>query len=112
MAVAAAIFCGGSAAGCIETNAQTIPKEVAARVEIHAIPSLTLSDQQFLTGDGNGKPVTMAGEFRIAQGIGKLPAVVLMHGSGGVARPWRPGRASSTRWGFRPSSSTAFPGAA
>ena len=27
----------------------------------------------------------MAGELRIAQGIGKLPAVVLMHGSGGVS---------------------------
>ena len=28
-----------------------MPKEVAARVEIYAIPSLTISDQQFLTGD-------------------------------------------------------------
>ena len=85
MAVSAAIFCTGVLLTCIETNAQTIPKDVAARVEIHTIPSLTLSDQQFLTGDSNGAtPVTMAGELRLAQGIGKLPAVVLMHGSGGV----------------------------
>jgi dienelactone hydrolase len=53
---------------------------------VHTIPSLTLSDRQFLTGDPNGaQPVTMAGEFRIAQGIGRLPAVVLMHGSGGIS---------------------------
>jgi dienelactone hydrolase len=67
-----------------ETNAQSMPKEIAARVEIYAIPSLTISDQQFLSGDSNGKPVTVAGEFRIAQGTGRLPVVVLMHGSSGV----------------------------
>jgi dienelactone hydrolase len=67
-----------------ETQAQSIPKEVAARVELYAIPSLTLSDQQFLTGDANGTPVTVAGEFRLAQGTGRLPVVVLMHGSSGV----------------------------
>ena len=59
-------------------------KPIAARVEIHAISSLTLSDQQFLSGDTNGKPVTVTGEFRIAQGSGKLPVVVLLHGSGGM----------------------------
>ena len=56
-------------------------RQIAARVEIHAIPSLTLTDQQFLAGDANGKPVTVTGEFRIAQGSGKLPVVVLIHGS-------------------------------
>ena len=45
-------------------------KQIAARVELHAIPSLTLSDQQFLNGDANGKAVTVTGEFRIAQGAG------------------------------------------
>ncbi|MGY3489711.1 dienelactone hydrolase [Bradyrhizobium sp. USDA 4011] len=69
---------------CIETSAQQIPKEIAARTEIYAIPSLTISDHQFLTGDSNGKPVTVGGEFRIAQGTGRLPVVVLMHGSSGV----------------------------
>lgn len=84
-AVAAAwILCTGILLAAIETNAQSIPKELAARVEIYAIPSLTISDQQFLTGDANGKPVTIAGEFRIAQGSGRLPVVVLMHGSSGV----------------------------
>jgi dienelactone hydrolase len=90
-AIAAWIFCIGILLAGIETNAQSVPKEIAARVEIHAIPSLTISDQQFLTGDANGKPVTVAGEFRIAQGGGRLPVVVLMHGSGGVGaniEPW------------------------
>ena len=85
VAAGAAVFCTGVLLACIETNAQGIPKEAAARVEMHTIPSMTLSDRQFLTGDTNGaQPVTMAGEFRIAQGIGRLPAVVLMHGSGGI----------------------------
>src|ERR1700712_2160370 len=91
VAVTAAIFCTGVWLTCIETQAQPIPKEMASRVEIYSIPSLTISDQQFLTGDSNGKPVTVAGEFRIAQGTGKLPVVVLMHGSSGVGagmEPW------------------------
>ena len=73
-------------------NAQSLPREVAARAEIYPIPSFTLSDQQFLSGDAAaGKPVTVAGELRIAQGTGKLPVVVLMHGSGGMG-------ADSTAW--------------
>ena len=91
VAIAAWAFCTVILLAGIETNAQSMPKDVAARVEIYAIPSLTISDQQFLTGDSNGKPVTVAGEFRIAQGTGRLPVVVLMHGSSGVGssmEPW------------------------
>jgi hypothetical protein len=62
-AVAAAVFCTGVLVTCIETSAQSIPKEVAARTEIYAIPSLTISDQQFLTGDTNGKQVTSPANF-------------------------------------------------
>lgn len=70
---------------CAAASAQSLPKDVATRAEIYPIPSLTLSDQQFLSGDAAGaKPVTVAGEFRVAQGSGKLPVVVLMHGSSGV----------------------------
>src|SRR6267142_7164448 len=90
-AVAAAVFCTGILLSCLETSAQSISKEVAARTDFYAIPSLTISDQQFLTGDTNGKQVIVAGEFRIAQGSGKLPVVVLMHGSSGVGAgmdPW------------------------
>ncbi len=34
----------------------TASKQLAARTELHAIPTLTLSDQQFLTGDASAKP--------------------------------------------------------
>ena len=43
-------------------------KEIAARVELHAIPSLTLSDEQFLAGDANGKPVTVTGQLALRRG--------------------------------------------
>jgi dienelactone hydrolase len=68
----------------VPAGAQPVPKDVAARVELYPIPSLTLSDRQFLTGSEDGKPVTVSGELRIAQGAGRLPVVVLMHGSSGV----------------------------
>ncbi len=90
-AIAAALLCGTSLLPASQSHAQANPKEVAARVELHAFPSLTLSDQQFLNGDASGKPVTMTGEFRIAQGSGRLPVVILMHGSGGIGaniEPW------------------------
>ncbi len=57
---------------------------LAARTELHAIETLTLSDTQFLKGDANGRPTTINGEFRIALGAGRLPVVVIQHGSGGI----------------------------
>jgi len=60
-------------------------KQIAARTELHQIQTLTLSDQHFLKGDSTGTPVTITGQFRIAQGSGRLPVVVLQHGSGGFA---------------------------
>ncbi|HEY1393400.1 MAG TPA: dienelactone hydrolase family protein, partial [Methylibium sp.] len=60
-------------------------KQIPARIELYSIQTLTLTDQQFLTGDAAaGKPVTITGELRIAQGAGRLPVVVLQHGSGGM----------------------------
>jgi dienelactone hydrolase len=59
-------------------------KQIATRIELHPIQTLTLPDQQFLKGDSDGKPVTVSGQFRIAQGSGRLPVVVLVHGSGGM----------------------------
>ena len=79
-AAAALLLCGAT----LPSTAQTNPKEIAAKVELHGFPSLTLSDQQFLSGATDGKPVTMTGELRIAQGAGRLPVVILMHGSGGM----------------------------
>ncbi len=54
-------------------------------MEIHSFPSMTLTDQEFLTGRKEGQPVILAGELRLPRpGNDRLPAVVLLHGSGGV----------------------------
>jgi dienelactone hydrolase len=60
-------------------------KDLAARIELRAFQSLTLTDQQFLTGDKNGSLVTIGGELRIPQGIsGRAPVVIILHGAGGL----------------------------
>ena len=57
-----------------------------ARVELHVFESRTLSDEEFLTGGKEGKPVLLGGELRIPKlGTDRLPAVILVHGSGGVS---------------------------
>ena len=60
-------------------------EDFAARTELLPVQTLTLTDQQFLTGDSSGKPTAIMGQLRIAQGVGRLPLVVLQHGSGGFA---------------------------
>ena len=68
-----------------EKAAPQAPPAQAARMEIHSFPSMTLTDQEFLTGRKEGKPVTLAGELRLPRpGNDRLPAVILLHGSGGV----------------------------
>jgi dienelactone hydrolase len=63
-----------------------------ARIEIHALPTQTLSAEAFLTGSGQGKSHILAAELKIPQGKRtKFPAVILMHGSGGIGsdiEPW------------------------
>ena len=62
-----------------------IGKAQIARMEIHAFQSMTLTDQQFLAGRKDGKPVALAGELRLPRpGNDRLPAVVLLHLSGGI----------------------------
>ena len=59
----------------------------AARTEVLKVSTRTLTDQQFLTGAGNGASVTISGELRIPKSSDeRLPAIVLLHGSGGIAR--------------------------
>jgi dienelactone hydrolase len=60
------------------TNAET------ARLEIYSIDTLTLTDKQFLLGMRDGKPARIAAELRLPPGTNRIPAVVLIHGSGGV----------------------------
>ena len=60
-------------------------RDLAARIELRSFQSLTLTDQQFLTGDKNGLPVTITGELRVPQGTtGRVPAVIILHGAGGL----------------------------
>jgi dienelactone hydrolase len=60
-------------------------RQFASRVELYSIPTLTLSDSDFLKGDAAaGRPATVNGELRIAQGGGRRPVVLMMHGSGGI----------------------------
>jgi dienelactone hydrolase len=56
------------------------------RMEMIPVPTVTLTTQQILTGDLNGKPATIAGELRIPKaGTDKLPAIIMVHGSGGLS---------------------------
>lgn len=56
------------------------------RAEVIPIQSMTLADGEFLTGRKDGRPVVIAGDLRIPRGgTSRLPAVVLLHGSGGVS---------------------------
>ena len=61
-----------------------LSKDTPARIEAIPIHTLTLSDKQFLKGDAYGRPTTIAGVLRVAQGSGRLPLVVLVPGSGGI----------------------------
>lgn len=80
-----AVMVAALLAMCLPAGAEdAVSKQLAARVELHAIQTLTISDQQFLVGDINGKQATVTGQFRIAQGSGRLPVVILVHGSGGI----------------------------
>ena len=55
------------------TMAQGTSKQIPARVEMHPIQTLTLSDEQFLKGATDGKAVTVSGKLSIAQGQRATP---------------------------------------
>lgn len=57
---------------------------VPARIELHSFASVWITDQQFLSGNANGKPITVGAALKIPPGTGKLPVVMLVHGSGGI----------------------------
>jgi dienelactone hydrolase len=81
--VATAVIAMSLVIPSLATAQVSATKQFAARTEIHSIPSMTLSDEQFLKGEG-GQPVVVSGLLRIAQGSGRLPVVVLLHGSAGM----------------------------
>lgn len=56
-----------------------------ARTEVIPVPTVTMSDQEFLTGVEDARPATIAGELRLPKaGAGRFPLVILLHGSGGI----------------------------
>lgn len=72
---------------CLTAQAQlTLTPSVPARIEVHALPTQTLTGDEFLKGTEKGRPHVIAAELRIPQGQkAKFPAIVLVHGSGGVS---------------------------
>ena len=72
--------------GCIAALLSALSfAQTFQRMEVRTFESVTLSGEQFLTGQTGGKPVTLAGELRIPRlGNDRLPAVIFVHGSGGV----------------------------
>jgi hypothetical protein len=57
-----------------------------ARIELHPIKTMTLTDQQFLNGAKDGPEVIIGGELRLPRlGSDRPPAVVLIHGAGGIS---------------------------
>jgi len=48
--------------------------------------TLTLSASDFWDGVKTGRPVTISGELLLPKGEGRVPAVALSHGSGGLGR--------------------------
>jgi len=66
-------------------SSPAVPHE--ARAEVLKIATRTLTDHQFLTGAGGGIAVTISGELRIPKSTDeRVAAIVLLHGSGGLAR--------------------------
>ena len=69
-----------------------IAERLVSRIELHPLQTMTLTSAQFLNGDKQGPPATIAGELRIPLGVeGRIPAVVLVHGAGGITvniDPW------------------------
>lgn len=67
-------------------GAVTTASAQVARLEVLPFQSTTLTDQEFLSGRKDGKPVTIAGQLRLPRpGTDRLPTVVLLHGSGGIS---------------------------
>ena len=60
--------------------------QLAGRIEVLAVRSKTLTGPEFLQGNAVGREVLLGGELRLPVGPPtKVPAVVLVHGSGGVS---------------------------
>ncbi len=62
-------------------SAQTPP----ASTQLMSLQTVTVTEEQFLTGSRDGRPVTIAAELRFpSAGTERVPAMILLHGSGGI----------------------------
>ena len=82
--VGGALICSLTIASCVLLS-EAAQAQGIFRTEVYPVPTVTLSTADFLLGKKDGKPAMIAGELRIPKpGTDRLPAVVLVHGSGGV----------------------------
>lgn len=70
---------------CLGIFVPTFAQAQIARLELHVLQTQSPTDQEFLTGKKDAKPATISGELRIPRpGTDRVPAVVLLHASGGA----------------------------
>src|SRR5580765_44190 len=56
-----------------------------AKIELMLLKTVTVTEEQFLLGSQDGRLVTLAVELRLpTAGTARLPAMILLHGSGGI----------------------------
>jgi hypothetical protein len=80
--------------------------------ETLTVPSLILTDEQFLRGEtANGVAMTLTGELRFPGWDEHLPAVILLHGTNKSVSEFR-WAVFLNRMGIARSASTALPGEA
>ncbi|MDR6472184.1 dienelactone hydrolase [Paraburkholderia graminis] len=80
--------CGGSTS-TLPTSTAPVTTPVAtmpvSRMEVLPFQTLTLTDQEFLSGREDGTPITVAGELRLPRaGTDRLPLVIILHPAGGI----------------------------
>jgi dienelactone hydrolase len=81
---ARALICSITIAGSVFLS-EAARAQAIFRTEVYPVHTVTLSTADFLLGKKDGKPAMIAGELRIPKpGTDRLPAAVLVHGSGGV----------------------------
>ena len=83
-------------------EAEMVTATMPIRIELHVIPSLTLTDRQVLVGDLAGPPTPIGGELRLpGNGDGPLPAV-----AAGSPLLWAPPPPSWLAWSAPASTTT------
>ena len=76
LAFAVAVFCIIQYLGNIGPHPRLACAQVA-RIEIHSLKTITLTDEQFLAGVKDGKQDVIGGKLRIPRpGKDRLPAIV------------------------------------